>query len=57
MLQTAHLDDRGAPLLSTSMLGPLEQDLVQAQRMHLADPVHVRVEERVAVGDNGVARP
>lgn len=39
------------------MLGPLEQDLVQAQRMHLADPVHVRVEERVAVGDNGVARP
>src|SRR5690606_34450482 len=48
------VDDRGAPLLGPPLPGPVEQRLVQAERVDLADPFGVGLEQRFAVGEDGV---
>ena len=51
----ANIDDRGAPLLGAPPPGPAEQCLVQAQGVHFADAIHIRLEQGRAVADDGVA--
>ncbi len=51
---SADVDDRGAPLLDMPLAGPVEQRLIQAERVDSTDSFGVGLEERFAVGEDGV---
>lgn len=50
----ADVHDRGAPLLAPPVPDPTEQGLVEAERVHGADAFGVGLEQRLAVGEDGV---